>query len=76
MIGLSWLYSGMDKLLLPSGPPQHQHPDKTCTLCERRIWWWQSSYRLYALGDTLAHGSCSLAYFKAELAARKLLDKK
>ena len=73
MSGLAWLYSGFDKLLLPSHlPPQHQHPDKFCAVCDRRIYWFQKAVRVYSLGNNRAHIKCAADYLRGELIARQI----
>lgn len=38
-----------------------------CSICDGRIWFWQSATRLYSLGMTRAHIDCAANYIRSKL---------
>jgi hypothetical protein len=51
-----------------------KHAQNYCTLCDTRLWPWQSTVRLYALGGTRAHIKCAFYWLRDQDELRRLTD--
>lgn len=48
-----------------------EHEQVYCSICDGRIWFWQSATRLYSLGMTRCHIDCAARYLREELEVRR-----
>ena len=45
----------------------HYPNDKHCCICERRLYWFTKTVRLYTLGMTRAHMACAANHLRDKL---------